>query len=205
MFQWPALDSIIISLFTATSLDLKYIHILAHGSRTSLTTFSLSKVYLPYSKVDKKDKVSLISIADVNLPFGFDVTTFAVDSDNAVFFLGSRQGALACYLHSSSGSIDFDGADVRLIASLRRIHDHEGVRSMRLYNSRTSPTFSEILTTGRNGVYQILRINLPDVMSGELAASVVDGTIDGVSISFIHRSILNRGWLEGVYSLIRKN
>lgn len=205
MYQWPALDSIIVSLFTATSPDLKHIYVLGNGSRTSLTTFSLTKVHLPSPKPDKQDKVSLISIADVNLPFGFDVTTFAVDPEHAIFFLGSRQGALACYAQSSLGTNDFNVATVRLIGSLRRIHDHEGVRSMRLHRSCTSPKYSEILTTGRNGVYQILRINLPDILSGELSTSVVDGTIDGVTISFIHRSILNRGWLEGVLSLFDKN
>ena len=107
-------------------------------------------------------------------------------------------------MQSPFGLNDFNAAAVHLIGSLRRIHDHEGVRSMRLHKSSASPKYSEILTTGRNGVYQILRITLPDVMYGELSTSVVDGTIDGVSISYIHRSTLNRGWLEGVFPFMRR-
>ena len=118
-----------------------------------------------------------------------------------MFFLGSRQGALACSLQSPIRVNDHDVASVRLVGSLRRVHDHEGIRSMRLHKTNPSPRYSEILTTGRNGEYQILRITLSDdIKGGELPTDVVDGTIDGVLITYIHRSILNRGWLEGVSS-----
>ena len=123
------------------------------------------------------------------LPFGFEVTAFLAEPGSGVFFLGSRQGALACY----------ELITAKLVGIWRRIHDQEGVRSVRLHRYIETPTpCIEIMTTGRNGVYQIMRILVPEEFIGEMQPDVVDGSLDGVVMQFFHRCNLNQGWLEGV-------
>src|SRR5271167_375320 len=73
-----------------------------------------------------------------DLPSGFEVTSFLADHFRGVFFLGSRQGALACYYLSHEAT---------LIGVWRRIHDHESVRSIQLLEKdRPSRAYTELLT-----------------------------------------------------------
>jgi hypothetical protein len=126
------------------------------------------------------------------LPSGFEITSFLADPRRGVFFLGSRQGALACY----------DLSSAKLVGIWRRIHDDESVRSIQLHHtSHSSRFYTEIFTTGRNCAYQILGITIPDRFEGELPADIVRGSLPGVEMQYIHRSDLNRGWLEGVFPL----
>ena len=125
----------------------------------------------------------------MTLPSGFEVTSFLADPLRKVFFLGSRQGALACYELSS----------VKLVGLWRRIHDDESVRSIKLHDTTSvSQSCTEIRTTGRNFAYLILGISLPDNFEGDLPADIIKGGLDGVGMKYIHRSNLNRGWLESV-------
>jgi len=78
------------------------------------------------------------------------------------------------------------------------VHDEESVRSIRLHKVVVNNHSTEVMTTGRDSVYKILRIRLPAKFCGSLAADVVDGWLDGVEMQVVHRSLLNRGWLEGV-------
>ena len=126
----------------------------------------------------------------IRLAKGFDVTSFLADPDHGVFFLGSRQGALACYDLPSS----------RLMGVWRRIHGEESVRSIRLHGIQKDQYSTEIMTTGRDSVFKILKITVPDVLEGELPLDVVDGYLAGVRMQIVHRSLLHRGWLEGVSS-----
>jgi hypothetical protein len=127
----------------------------------------------------------------IQLPNGFEVTAFLPDPHRCVFYLGSRQGALACYEIQSC----------KLIGVWRRIHDHEGVRSIQLTNNNSS-NYAEILTAGRNSAYQFLRILFPEHLKGSLRDDVIDGSLPGVELQVTHRSNLNRGWLEGVFPII---
>jgi len=124
----------------------------------------------------------------MQLPNGFAITSFLADADRGIFFLGSRQGALACY----------ELATCRMIGVWRRIHDEESVRSIRLHGVQTQRYSTEIMTTGRDSVYKILKINIPDKFEGSLPVDVVDGYFEGVEMQVMHRTLLNRGWLEGV-------
>jgi hypothetical protein len=125
----------------------------------------------------------------VVLPTGFEVTSFLTVPDTGVFYLGSRQGALACYQISSA----------KLLGIWRRVHDHESIRSIKLHRHVTTPKRStEVRTTGRDWAWQILKITIPEQVDKSLLANVVDGTIDGVEMQCMHQSNLNRGWLEGV-------
>ena len=131
-----------------------------------------------------------MSKISVTLPSGFEITSFLADPPRKVFFLGSRQGALACYELSSA----------KLVGIWRRIHDDESVRSIELHDTGSSvPYYTEIRTTGRNCAYQILGISLPDQFDGDLPTDIIKGSLEGVDIQYIHRSNLNRGWLEGVF------
>ena len=126
----------------------------------------------------------------VTLPSGFEVTSFLADPLRKVFFLGSRQGALACYELSSA----------KLVGLWRRIHDDESVRSIKLNDTTAiSPSYTELRTTGRNCAYLILGISLPDKFEGDLPAHVIKGSLEGVAMKYIHRNHLNRGWLESVH------
>ena len=127
----------------------------------------------------------------VELPFGFEPSAFLVDGDNGIFCLGSRQGALACYEIASG----------HLIGVWRHIHDREGVRSIRFHKPpKKTLRCAEILTTGRNWAYQILKITLPEHLRGNLPTDVVSDSVAGVDMRCVHHSNLNRGWLEGVCS-----
>jgi hypothetical protein len=134
------------------------------------------------------------------LPSGFEVTSFLADHLRGVFFLGSRQGALACYYLSHGAT---------LIGVWRRIHDHESVRSIQLLQKdRPSRAYTELLTTGRNGAYQIIRISFSEKYYSTFGSAVplhpdtVDGCLKGIEMQYVHRSNLNRGWLEGVLPLV---
>lgn len=130
-------------------------------------------------------------MTSLELPFGFEPTAFLADVDNGVFFLGSRQGALACY-ETRSG---------HLIGVWRHIHDREGVRGLQIHRScYNTARCTEILTTGRNWAYQILKIILPQHLEGTLPTDVVSDSIEGVEMRCVHRSNLNRAWLEGVFA-----
>jgi hypothetical protein len=132
----------------------------------------------------------------VELPFGFEPSAFLADGDNGIFFLGSRQGALACY----------EIASAHLIGVWRHIHDREGVRSIRSHKPPTKTLrCTEILTAGRNWAYQVLRITLPEHLSGNLPTDTVTDSVTGVNMRCVHRSHLNRGWLEGVISRFTMN
>jgi hypothetical protein len=126
----------------------------------------------------------------VQLPTGFEVTAFLPDPVRSVFYLGSRQGALACYQLSTC----------KLIGIWRRIHDHEGVRSIQLSTPNNTSKYVEILTTGRNSAYQFLKISFPEHFKGSLSKDIIEDSLEGINLHIIHRSNLNRGWLEGVIS-----
>lgn len=129
----------------------------------------------------------------MKLPTGFEIASFLADPEHHVFFLGSRQGALACYELGSA----------RLVGVWRRVHDQNGLGSITPHNSALKPlNVTEILTTGRDWAYKILQITLPESLSfeGELSPDTVDGALTGVSIECVHRSVLNGGWLEGVFA-----
>jgi hypothetical protein len=121
------------------------------------------------------------------------VTAFQADPERRVFFLGSRQGALACYEISSA----------KLVGVWRRIHEEESVRSIQtieLAGKSTSDT--EILTTGRNGAYRVIKLSFPKHFKDTLPKDVVNGSLEGVKMYSVHKSSLNRGWIEGVSSQI---
>jgi hypothetical protein len=137
-----------------------------------------------------------VSNLSVELPSGFEMTAFQADSERRVFFLGSRQGALACYEISSA----------KLVGVWRRVHGEEGVRSIQKIGPvGKSISYTEILTTGRNGVYRIIRLSFPEHFNDTLPKDVVNGSLEGVTMHFVHKSSLNRGWLEGVsFQMLRK-
>jgi hypothetical protein len=56
------------------------------------------------------------------------------------------------------------------------------------------------MTAGRDWMYQILRICLPTQIVGMLPYDSVDASLEGVSMQIVHRTPLNRGWLEGVHA-----
>jgi hypothetical protein len=174
-----------VAFHTTVSKCKTTLYIFAQGIHPQISIISIQSVL---SKTAIQRNHSLTSTSSMNLPSGFEVTSFLADPENGIFLLGSRQGALACYSLSSS----------TLIGIWRRIHDQESVRSIRLH--KTSPRSTEILTTGRNWAYNILRIQLPEDINGELPDDIIDGSINGVELQYIHRSNLNRGWLEGVFS-----
>lgn len=117
------------------------------------------------------------------------MTAFLSDPDRGVFYLGSRQGAIACYELSKA----------KLIGVWRRIHDQESVRSIKLNDShKDSSTYTEILTTGRNDAYRILRVSFPAQFIGSLPPDIITGSLEGVALQDVHRCYLSRGWLEGV-------
>jgi len=132
----------------------------------------------------------------VELPSGFEVTAFQADPERRVFFLGSRQGALACYKISPP----------QLVGIWRRIHGEEGVRSIQIVGPTDKSTSdTEILTTGRNGAYHIIKISFPEHFKDTLPKDVVKGSLEGVKMHFVHKSPLNRGWLEGVsFQMLRE-
>ena len=117
------------------------------------------------------------------------MTAFLSDPVRRVFFLGSRQGALACY----------EIASAKLVGIWRRIHNEEGVRSIQILDpANNSTSWTEILTTGRNCAYQIFKLSFPVYFKGALPRDVVSGSLEGIQMQCVHKSILNRGWLEGV-------
>jgi hypothetical protein len=130
----------------------------------------------------------VISVIKVQLPNGFDVTSFAADIDRGVFFVGSRQGAMACYETNTC----------KLVGVWRRIHSEESVRSIRIL--RLQSGWTELMTTGRDSSYKIIKITFPDTLCGSLPADIVSGGVDGVHMQVMHCTTLNRGWLEGVRS-----
>ena len=133
--------------------------------------------------------ICLVSINSIQIPSGFDITTFLPDRDRNIFFLGSRQGALACY----------DLSSAKMLGVWRRIHDQEGVRSIKLEQSRKlSSTYTEILTTGRNCAYRIIGISVPKQFKAFLFPDTIDGEVEGLQLHPIQNNICNRGWLEGV-------
>jgi len=105
---------------------------------------------------------------------------------------------MACYALSTAN----------LIGVWRRVHDHEGVRSIRLHKEfiEAPTSYVEIITTGRNCTYQILRILFPEEQEfiGELPPNVVDGWLAGVELQVVHRCSSNRGWIEGVFLCMLK-
>jgi hypothetical protein len=132
-----------------------------------------------------------VSRITVELPFGFEPSAFLADDDNGIYFLGSRQGALACY----------ETASAHLIGIWRHIHDREGVRSIRSHKLATKTLrCTEILTVGRDWAYQVLRITLPEHLIGSLPTNIVSDSVAGVDMRCVHHSHLNRGCLEGVIS-----
>jgi hypothetical protein len=133
--------------------------------------------------------ITLVSTNTVQIPSGFDMTTFLPDLERGIFFLGSRQGALACYQLSTA----------KLIGLWRRIHDQEGVRSIKLHRSnKLSSTYTEILTTGRNCAYCITGVSVPKEIGKFVSPDAIDGAVQGVECRHIQKNNLNRGWLEGV-------
>jgi hypothetical protein len=178
-----------VALYSAESESSFFI--LAHGIHQ--TTISI----LEHSSGAESRRISpaeinVVSTNSIQIPSGFDITTFLPDPERGIFFLGSRQGALACYELSSA----------QLVGLWRRIHDHEGVRSIRLHHAnKLSSSYTEIITAGRNCAYRILGISVPGAFKEYLSADIASGSVDGVQLHQIHKNILNRGWLEGVYTL----
>ena len=174
------------ALYTAVSGSSFYI--VAHGIHQ--TTISLLEY--PFVAGGRKlspAEITVTSISSIQIPSGFDVTTFLPDPERRIFFLGSRQGALACYELFSA----------KLVGLWRRIHDQEGVRSIKLHHSnKLSSSYTEILTAGRNCAYRIIGISVPQTFKECLPRDVVGGSVDGVQFRHIHKNILNHGWLEGV-------
>jgi len=133
--------------------------------------------------------ICLVTTNSIQIPSGFDVTTFLPDRERNIFFLGSRQGALACY----------DLSSAKMVGLWRRIHDQEGVRSIKLQQSaKLSSTYTEILTTGRNCAYRIIGISVPNQFKAFLSPDTIEGEAEGLQLHHIQKNIFNRGWLEGV-------
>jgi hypothetical protein len=136
------------------------------------------------------------------LPSGFETTAWLADLDGRgeirAIFLGSRQGALAFYkpVYRQSKCEGF-----KLYGIWRGIHDHEAVRSIRLHKPWENLATTEIMTTGRNGAYQVLKIGASEQVKDCLPGDVVDGCLPGVTMQILQRMYLNRGWLEGVIIL----
>lgn len=134
-----------------------------------------------------------MSTDSIQIPSGFDITTFLPDPERGIFFLGSRQGALACY----------DLSSAKLVGLWRRIHDQEGVRSIKLHHSnKVSSSYAEIVTAGRNCAYRIIGVAVPKAFNEYLAADIISGSVEGALLHPVHKNILNRGWLEGVWNLV---
>lgn len=192
-----------VALHTTVYKDLCFV--LAQELHPNIT-ISILKAYKDLNtKFDNQQLYFRLQKACVELPSGFEVTSFLADWRHKLFFLGSRQGALACFYISFETELIDSSFEAKLIGVWRRIHDHESVRSIQLHGKNNSKVYTEILTTGRNGAYQIIRIifseHLYDALRSALPldTDTVDGSLKGIEMQYVHRSNLNRGWIEGVW------
>jgi hypothetical protein len=193
-WEWDASDTVPVAFLTTVYRD--FLFVLARGVHPVVTISLLQRTQVAELSIERPTFRQKMR-SQLALPSGFEVTSFLADYGCGVFFLGSRQGALACYSIALSDSI-------KLIGVWRRIHDHESIRSIELYGKRTTNVYAEILTTGRDGTYQILRIsfpeNLPDTLkhAEPLNSDTIDGSLSGIELTKLHRSNLNLAWIEGV-------
>ncbi|KAI9773029.1 MAG: hypothetical protein M1839_002230 [Geoglossum umbratile] len=130
------------------------------------------------------------SLASLELPEAFVVTSAGFSDAQDLLLLGSRSGALAAY--GASGGAD--NCDVGLVplACLRRVHGFDAVTAITplpgYSGSATNKLRGYILTAGRNGTYAIHQ------------ASKGSSGNQGLAITTVHISTLPLGpMVEGAY------
>jgi len=100
---------------------------------------------------------SRFSSTYVSLPYTFETTSACVDGEARVLLLGSRAGAIAVYTGINDRTIFTSPATCR-----RRTHGEETITSITILKDGLEPSGDELfyLTTGRDGTYCALRLDL---------------------------------------------
>ncbi|KIW98716.1 uncharacterized protein Z519_00378 [Cladophialophora bantiana CBS 173.52] len=124
--------------------------------------------------VSMKDSSVQVSQTCLRVPETFIITSCCYDSSSGLLLLGSRAGALAVYSHVTAGS-ETSGEP----RCLRHVHGTDSVTSISVLRQDPERFTRSIhvLTTGRDGIYAIHRVNW--LSSG-------DGT--GPTVSIVHLS-----------------
>ncbi|EXJ75868.1 uncharacterized protein A1O5_00375 [Cladophialophora psammophila CBS 110553] len=124
--------------------------------------------------VNMKDSSVQVSHTRLRMPETFIITSCCYDSSSGLLLLGSRAGALAVYPHVTAES-ETSGEP----RCLRHAHGTDSVTSISILGQDPKPFTKSIhiLTTGRDGIYAIHRVNW--LSSG-------DGT--GPTVSIVHLS-----------------
>ncbi|KAK5093608.1 WD repeat-containing protein 6 [Exophiala xenobiotica] len=100
---------------------------------------------------------SRFSSTYVSLPYTFETTSACVDGEAGVLLLGSRAGAIAVYTGINDRTIFTSPATCR-----RRTHGEETITSITILKDGLEHSGDELfyLTTGRDGTYCALRLDL---------------------------------------------
>ncbi|OAG42086.1 hypothetical protein AYO21_03540 [Fonsecaea monophora] len=120
-----------------------------------------------------------VSQTSLETPETFTITSCCYDSSSQVLVLGSRAGALAIYRQVTSGSKKSGEP-----SCLRHAHGTDSVASVTILQEDAQPSKETIhvLTTGRDGIYAIHRVNWPQSTDTQEA-----------TVTAVHRSALPFG------------